>query len=438
MRFTFCTALIFGAFPAFVAAGISPNAGLRNAGRKQTGGRGEIRLRSILLVAEVALSVTLLIAGGLMMRTMYAVRKVPLGFRADHLVITSLTLPNDLYRHRNLSTTVWQPVLDDIRRVPGVQSAALSTVLPIHHPVELLTTIYRTDWMQGNGMAIVRAATPELTESLGIHVRSGRFFTDEDAPSSLPVTVVNQAFVNRFLGGGNAVGMQIRYGRVERVATIVGVIANIRQDSITKLSQPEFYLCMSQVGPENSAYSALLGQVMQVAVRTEVAPDLLIPELQKQIQKTNPHLQIGESTTMHGAIEESLGGQKLAALVVGTFGGLVLLITMVGLYGLLNYMVTRRTQEIGIRIALGADRGGVVAMVMRQMLLLLLVGTIIGVGLSLATDRLLRSFLYGVTDIDPLVISAAPLLLVICGAVAAVLPARRAATTSPIEALRAD
>lgn len=435
---TLITGLVFGAFPALVAGRIDPQSGLRNAGRIQTGERGENRARSVLLVCEVALSVTLLIAAGLMMRTMYALRHVPLGFRTDHLVVTSLTVPNDLYRDRNVTTAVWQPVLDEIRRIPGVRSAALSTVLPILHPVELITMVYRTEWMQEDAAATVRAASPGLIQTLGVPMRSGRFFTDEDTANSLPVAVVNQTFVNRYLGGADALGKQIRYGHIPRVATVVGVIGNIHQDSVTKPSEPEFYLCMSQLGPDNSTYRALLGRVMEVAVRTDSAPNVLIPELRKRIRQTNPHLAAGESMTMEEAVEDSIGAQKLAAHVVGVFGGLVLLITVVGLYGLLNYLVAHRTQEIGIRMALGADRSRVVAMVMRRMLALLVSGVIAGVGLAFATDRLLQNFLFGVSSMDPWSLGLAPVLLVICGVLAAMMPARRAATINPVEALRGD
>ena len=435
---TLITALVFGTSPALVAARTSVSGGLKNAGRIRTGERGENRARSILLTAEVALSITLLIAAGLMMRTMYALRHVPLGFRTDHLVLTSLTVPNDLYKGRNVVSAVWQPLLDEIGGMPGVRGAALSTVLPILHPVELITMVYRTEWMQNDGMATVRAATPGLIETLGIRMRSGRFFTGQDTSGTLPVAVVNQTFVNRYLGGGSALGKQIRYGHVPQVATIVGVIGDIHQDRVTEPSQPELYLCMSQLTPDNSISRALVGRVMEVAVHTEIAPGVVIPELHRRILETNPHLAVGATTTMQEAVEDSIGAQRLAARVVGVFGGLVLLITAVGLYGLLNSLVTRRTQEIGIRMALGADRSRVVAMVMGQMLVLLLSGVTAGVGLAFATDRLLQRFLFGVRSVDPWTMSLAPLVLVACGVLAAAMPARRAATMNPVEALRGD
>jgi predicted permease len=435
---TVLTALAFGMFPAILAARADIDAGLKNGGRQKTGDRGQNRARAVLLVGEVALSITLLIGAGLMMRTMYALRHVPLGFTTDHLVLTSLTMPNDLYKERNVGSAVWQPLLEQIRRMPGVETAALSTVLPILHPVELLTIVYATEWTHENVGATVRAATPDLMRVLGVRMRSGRFFTEEDTMTGLPVTVVNQTFVNQYLGGGNALGKQIRFGRVPRAVTIVGVIEDVHQDGLAVPSQPEFYLSMTQLGTDHPVYRALLGRFMEVAVRTKAEPRELILELRKGIQLANPHLAIGECTTMAEAVEDSIGAQKLAGLVIGVFGGLVLLITVVGLYGLLSYLVAQRTQEIGIRMALGADRSKVAGLVVRQALLLMVAGTAIGVGLAFASNRLLQRFLFGVSAMDPWTIGLASLGLVTCGVLAAVLPAKRAATINPVEALRTE
>jgi predicted permease len=435
---TLLTALAFGTFPALVAAWAGTQAGLRSGGRNKSGDRGQNRARAVLLVGEVALSVALLIGAGLMMRTMYALRHVPLGFRTDHLLLTSLTASASEYTGRNIGTLAWQPVLDAVRQMPGVESAAMSTVMPLKHPVELLTVVYKTDWMQANDSAVVRAASPELMHVLGVRMRSGRFFDEKDTATSLPVMVVTRTFVNQYLRGGVALGALVRVGRVPWTATIVGVMDDVHQDDVAGASQPEFYICMAQVTPDNSLYRALLGRYMQLVVRTEIAPNAMISTLRSGIREANPHLAIGEFSTMEEAVTDSIQAQRVAAGVVGVFGGLALLITVVGLYGLLSYLVEQRTQEIGIRMALGADRGAVVGMVMRQTLALLVAGVAIGAGLAIWSDRLLHGFLYGVSASDPWTMGLAPLGLVICGLLAAVVPARRAASVNPVEALRAE
>jgi ABC-type antimicrobial peptide transport system permease subunit len=173
-------------------------------------------------------------------------------------------------------------------------------------------------------------------------------------------------------------------------------------------------------------------------VRTEIQPEAMVSALRQEIERSNPHLAMGECTTMTTAIEDSIEAQRLAAQVISIFGGLVLLLTGAGLYGLLNNLVVQRTQEIGIRMALGADRGRVVWMVVRQSLLWLTVGTALGIGLAVVGGRLLESFLFGVSITDPWTIGLVPVSLALCGALAALLPSLRAATINPVEALRAE
>lgn len=435
---TLLTALAFGTFPALLAAWPGTEGALRSGSRRQAGDRGQSRARTALLVGEVAMSIALLIGAGLMLRTMYALRHVPLGFKTDHLVMTSLTAPSTEYADRNADTAAWQPLLNTVRNLPGVADAGLSTVLPLKHPVEWLTIVYKTVWTAGDVDAVVRAASPGLTQVLGIRMRSGRFFNVQDTASSPPVAVVNRTFVNRYLGGNDAIGKVIRFGHVPRTATIVGVIDDVHQDDLTTASKPEFYLCTSQILPDHPLYKPMVSRYMQLVVRTAIAPDAMIRALRNGIRNANPHLAIGEFSTMEEAVTDSIAAQQLAARVVGIFGGLALMITVVGLYGLLSYLVEQRRQEIGIRMALGADRSTVVAMIMRETLALLGAGVAIGVGLALWSDRLLHTFLYGVSALDPLTMGLAPLALVICGVLAAALPARRAASVNPVEALRAE
>jgi ABC-type antimicrobial peptide transport system permease subunit len=203
-------------------------------------------------------------------------------------------------------------------------------------------------------------------------------------------------------------------------------------------SQPEFYLSIAQITPDHPLYRAMLSRYMQLVVRTSISPEAMITELRTGIRAANVHLAVGTFSTMAEAIEDSVQAQRLAAQVVAVFGGLALLITVVGLYGLLSFLVEQRRPEIGIRMALGADRSDVVRMVMRQTLMLLVAGVAMGGGLALWSNRLLQGFLYGVSATDPWTMGLAPLTLMVCGVVAAVVPAQRAASVNPVEALRAE
>ena len=214
LGFSLLTGLAFGVFPAALATRLSFAEGLKSRSQVDGPNRGHNRVRGLLVICEVAVSLTLLVAAGLMLRTLHSLEHVPLGFRTDHIVLTDLTLPGYLYKDSNVATTAWQPLLERIQHLPGVRAAALSTVLPIGHSIEWQTLIYKTSWTKGNDAAVVRAASPDLMRVLGIRLLQGRFITEQDVSGSMPVAVVNQTFVNQFLGGRDAIGKQIRFGRI--------------------------------------------------------------------------------------------------------------------------------------------------------------------------------------------------------------------------------
>jgi len=432
------TGLAFGVLPAAIAARSGPGEALKNGGHNASSDRTQSRLRNLLLVCEVAVSIPLLVAAGLMLRTVRSLQQVQLGFRTDHIVLTNLTVPGYLYKDRNVNVAAWQPLLEKVKQLPGVQSAALSSVLPIGHSVEWLTVVGKTPWTETTVWGEVRAASPDLLQVLGVRLRAGRFFTTQDTSDSMPVAVVNQTFVKQYLGGHDAVGKQFRFGRLLTTATIVGVLEDIHQDAVATPSKPEFYLSMAQLKPDNPLYLPMMGRSMQLAVRTHNAPALMVPELGRIIREENPHLAVGDVTTMDQSVEDSIGNQRLAAIVIGTFGGLALLITVVGLYGLLTYAVTQRTREIGIRMALGADRRRVMRMILRSAFVLMGLGIAIGFVSSFWTNRLLQSFLFGVTKDDPWILVSGAAVLLLFGICAALIPAGRAASIDPMQALRTE
>jgi predicted permease len=304
--------------------------------------------------------------------------------------------------------------------------------------MDLLTGVYSPGTTKGNVTAVVRAASPDQLRVLGIGMYAGRFFNAQDAPNSVPVIVVNRLFVRRYFSGHHAIGESIWFGRVPTRATIVGVLDDVHQENAATPSQPEIYVCMDQLKPADALYTPLLGWFMELAVRTQTAPGAMIPELRRVIRRENPDLVAGDFTTMDQAVEDSIGSQRLAAQVIGIFGGLALLITVVGLYGLLSYSVAQRTREIGIRMALGADRGRVMGMVLRHAFVLLAAGIAVGLALAFWSTRLLHSFLYGVSKHDPWTLAVVPFVLALFGALAAYIPARRAASIDPMVALRGE
>ena len=436
--FTILTGLTFGIFPAVLAARSPIAEALKSGSPTSSRDRGQAHLRNVLLIGEVALCMVLLVGAGLMLRTVYAPRHVHLGFRTDHIVLANLTVPNYDYKGRDLNTELWRPLLERVQNLPGVQFASLSTVMPIGHSIEIQTVVYSPGTTKSNVMAVIRAASPEQLQVLGIRMPAGRFFSAHDTSTSTPVAVVNQVFVQRYFSGKDAIGEPIRFGRVPMQATIMGVVDDVHQEKAATPSRPEIYICVNQLRPEDSLYLPLIGRFMELAVRTRAAPLELIPELRRVIRRENPELVAEHFSTMDQAVEESIGDQNLAAQVIGIFGGLALLITVVGLYGLLSYSVAQRTREISIRIALGADRAHVKRMILRQALILLAAGIAAGLALSFWASRFLTSFLYGVSTHDSWTLVSVPCTLVLCGVLAAFIPARRAASIDPVQALRSE
>jgi ABC-type antimicrobial peptide transport system permease subunit len=220
-------------------------------------------------------------------------------------------------------------------------------------------------------------------------------------------------------------------------AKIVGVLDNERQKTVAEPSQPEIELCLCQITPDSGIYQPST-IAMDLAVRTQEPTAVMIPELRDLLKQASPELANSTFTTMDQIVEDSFGSQRLAAHLLEVFGGAALMLCVGGLYGLLAYVVTQRTREMGVRIALGAQRGNLLWLVMRQAGTMLLVGVAVGLGLALASGRLVRGFLYGVQAHDGWTLAGAALLLFLSGMLAAYLPARRAARVNPIEALRAD
>ena len=283
--FTLLTGLIFGSIPAILAARAPLEETLKSGGPTGSRDRGQARLRNGLLIGEIAVSMILLVGAGLMLRTVYALQHVPLGFRTDHIVLTSFTIPNYDYTGRDLNTALWDPLLERVQHVPGVQFASLSTVMPIGHTMELLTDVYAPGTTKSDVTAVVRAASPDQLRVLDIRMYAGRFFNAQDTPSSMPVVVVNRAFVRKYFSGRDAIGKPIRFGRVPMRATIVGVLDDVHQEKAATPSQPEIYVCMDQLKPGNALYVPLLGRFMELAVRTQTTPGAMIPELRRVIHQ---------------------------------------------------------------------------------------------------------------------------------------------------------
>jgi predicted lysophospholipase L1 biosynthesis ABC-type transport system permease subunit len=271
---------------------------------------------------------------------------------------------------------------------------------------------------------------------------AGRFFSPQDTATSEPVVIVNQAFARAYSPNQHdpkaILGEKLLSLRKDAPMHVIGVLDDERQSSVSDPAVPEVEIAIPQITPASGFYQPIAGIAMDLAVRTDRPTAEVIPEIRAILRQGSPELQNATITTMDQIVEDSYGSQRLAADLLEIFGGAAFVLCIAGLYGLLAYIVSQRTRELGVRIALGASRGNLLWMVMRQAGLMLIAGLAVGTGLALAAGKLVGRFLYGVSPHDSWTLAVAPALLLAVGLLAAYLPARRAANVDPMEALRAE
>jgi predicted permease len=443
LALTVVSALMASAWPAWIAARSPIEPALRQGGAQAGTGRRHHRMRGALVAAEIALSLTLLVGCGLLLRTIYSLRHVSLGYRTDHILVAHLSIPSYRFTGRNMTTDLYQPLLERVQHLHGVRSAGLMTQVPLGNSL-----VVGEELQLGNrrAVALFKTASPGVDKVFGLPLIAGRYFNETDTPSSQPVVVVNETFARALAPVGNdpasilgrkllptEPGLMMGAG-----VTVVGVMADTHQWQVSDPAEPEVQLCIPQIAPGNTFYQGMDGVAMDLAVRSEEPAAIMIPELRDVLRQANPELGNSTITTMEEIVEDSYGSQRLAAHLLEIFGGAALLLCVAGLYGLLAYVVTQRTRELGVRIALGAQRGNLLWLVMRQAGVMLLAGVAVGAGLAWAGARLARGFLYGVKAHDGWTLAGAAVLLLASGLAAAYLPARRAASVDPMRALRTE
>jgi predicted permease len=447
---TLVSAIISSAWPALIAARQPIEPVLKQGGRQGGSSRTQNRVRGGLVIAEIAMSLALLAACGLLLRTIYALRHVPLGFRTDHILVANLDIPTYRFSKINASSTLYQPLLERVQHLPGVDAAGLITQVPLGRNFRMQMAFYKKSDKPGQQSTTLtsqfKAVSPDMQRVFGFQMLKGRYFNADDTASSEPVMVVNRAFaraftpeqqdLNKFIG--QSVVALTPKEKGGKPAKIIGILGDFHQGEVRVPSEPEIEVSLSQLTPDSGFYTAVEGIAMDLAVRTRRPSSEVIPELRAALKQASPELANSNFTTMDQIVEDSFGSQMLAARLLEVFAGSALLLCVAGLYGLLAYVVSQRTREMGVRFALGARRGDVVWLVMRQAGVLVFSGIVIGAALAYGAGRLVRSYLYGVSAHDGWTLAAVVLTLTAFGAVAAYLPARRASRVDPVEALRAE
>jgi predicted permease len=435
---TIVSALMSTAWPALIAVRAPIEPALKQGGLQSGTARSHHRTRGALVSIEIALSLTLLVACGLLLRTIYSLRHVPLGYRTDHIIVATLDVPSFRFAGRSLDDVLYEPLLQRAQHLPGVESAGLMSEVPLGHTFHIMLTML----MNGNDIAAtLKPVTPDIQKVFGFKMLAGRFFNAQDNANSQPVVLVNQAFARLYAPNkhdlNSILGLKLLNLRPNAPTQIVGVLEDTHQSAVAEPSEPEVEVCLCQITPESGFYQPFT-IAMDLAVRTQRPVSSMIPEIHAVLGQSTPELAHAPIATMDQIVEDSYGSQRLAAHLLEIFGFSAVILCVAGLYGLLAYVVTQRTREMGVRIALGAPRGNLLWMIMRQAGVMLLIGVAVGSGLALASDRLLRGFLYGVNAHDGWTLALAAILLFSCGMLAAYLPARRAARVDPMQALRAE
>lgn len=450
------SAVLFGLLPALHDSSVPLQEGLRQGVVATGTTRQQSRWRDSLVVGEIALTLTLLVAASLMVRTLISLRHTKVGFVADQVVTGEIYLPNRSYfgafssntsaqNSPSIVQTLWTPLLEQIRALPGVQSAGLTTVRPLqgnwdfnmavvlaHHPRP-----ERSE--EANAQA--RATTGDYFRTMGIRLLRGRFFADTDDASAPPTAIVNCAFVQRFLPNEDPIGQRVRFNDKgdRRWSTIIGVVEDSPQKTLGQPPLPEIHYNLAQLLPQDDLYPILGNFYMNVAIRSPLSSAGMVESLRRVIHKLQPEAAFDHVETMQQVVDDSLVNQVLAARLLGLFAFSGLIIAVAGIYGLLAYAVSLRTRELGLRLALGAQRETILWLIFRRALLLLGLGISIGAVLVAGSERALVAWLsYKFNSYDILAWLAVTLLLMLCGLAASYIPARRASRIEPAVALRTE
>jgi predicted permease len=434
LAFSFClallTSILFGLAPALQAAKADLTGSLQSPGRGGT--KGHDRIRGALVIAQVTLGLVLVSAAGLLMATFLHLETSDLGFRADHLLTFWFSLPDSQYNTAR-QEAFYGDLLERVRALPGVQSAAGVWPLPLggDNATVAFNIEERPAAQPNRPHARMAFATPGYFSTAGIPLLRGRFFTDRDDANAPRVLIVNKAFADKYFPGEDVLGKRVTSGagapgRPPSPEEIVGVVGSAKLFALDAEPEPMYYF----------PYKQLPWRPPSVVVRSAVPPQALESAIRAQMAALDPAVPVFQVSTMDELLATQLTEERFHTLLLACFAGIALLLTMIGLYGVMAYSVTRRTREIGVRIALGASRSLVLSMVLKQAVVLLAVGLALGLTASLATDRLLESMLFGISSLHPGVLGLSALLMLLTGLLAAYLPARRATKVDPMVALR--
>jgi predicted permease len=440
------TGLVCGMAPAFAALRTSVNETLKEGGRTGTPGSGHARLRSTLVVGEIAIALVLLVASGLLLRSFEKMRSVDLGFRPDHALVAAYSLPRQQYATQAAVDRFNNELIRRVQQLPGVKSAGFTSFLPASGS-QGNTAFIAEGYVPPKGAGL-NLATPmhvqgDYFQAMGIPLLAGRMFTPADNENAQLVTIVNHKLAEHYWPGGNAIGKRLRIGMQETPTpwmTIVGVVADVKEDSPDLPTKEQYYQPVDQ---EEKAYGAFAsptdvsGDGGYIVLRAVLEPEKMENVLRATVRSIDPQLPLDPQSMEH-TVFDSEAPRRFNTVLISTFAMVAVLLAALGIYSVIAFSAALREQEMAIRMALGSQRAGILGLVFRSAAKLAIAGCVLGLLCAAAASHLLRALVFDVSPFDPLVLALAAGFVLMLALVASLLPARRAASIDPMKALRAD
>ncbi|MDQ3816656.1 MAG: ABC transporter permease [Acidobacteriota bacterium] len=423
------TGVLFGLFPAWQATKSDLNESLKEGGRTSAG-TGRKRYRNALIVSEVTLALVLLVGAGLMMRSILRLMDVNPGFDPQNLVTLQLTLPSSHYSKSEQVTNFYQELTQRLRSLPGVEAAASIDMMPMGGSGGTTTFLVegrpappQGQYPEANG----RTSSPGYFQTMRIPILKGRDFNEHDTKDAPPVVVINDTFARKYFPGEDPIGKRLLdpQNRVPP-SEIIGVVGDIKHWGLDDKAEEYIYTSSNQT-PDNSMF---------LIVRTATDPASMTAVIRKEVQQMDKELPVYNIKPMSQRIVESTASRRLVMFLLGIFAVVALVLASVGIYGVMAYTVTQRTHEIGVRMALGAKRGDILRLVVKQGMLLVAAGVLLGLLVSFAVTRFMAGLLFGVGPSDPATLLGVSLILALIALLACLIPARRAMKVDPMVALR--
>jgi predicted permease len=441
------TGLLCGLAPAFAAIRTSMNEALKEGGRTGTPGSGHARLRSALVVAEIAVALVLLTASGLLLRSFEKMRDVNLGFEPDHTLAAIYDLPERQYRTQSAIDAFDEELLRSLRELPEAEAVGITQVLPAmgnYSGIAFTIEGYVPPKGTGLNMAAMSPVRGDPFAALGIRLLRGRAFTESDEAGSQLVAIVNRKMAERYWPGEDPIGKRLRRGMPETTTpwmTVVGEVGDVKMGSPDEETMPQVYQPVTQSVASEGVF-ATAGELSAtdgwIVLRSRVAPEQMETMLRAAVQKIDPQLPLYQMQTMEHAISDSEAPRRFNTALISSFAIAAVLLSVLGIYAVIAFSVALREQEIAVRMALGCRRSGVLLLILGSGIRLAAVGCVLGLLGALAASSLLRSFLFDVSPFDPAVLALSAVAMLLLALAASALPARRASSTDPMMALRGE